>query len=134
MSPITDVYKRQTKDWRKSLYYHYYEYPAEHAVRKHFGIRTDRYKLCHIDRWEKRGISEDLVALSYEKTISKIGKPQIAYMAKILDGWLEKDLKTPEEVEAYFKNPENRLLNGTSGNASKSERLDFDLDDIFERP
>ena len=88
----------------------------------------------HIDRWEKRGISEDLVALSYEKTISKIGKPQIAYMAKILDGWLEKDLKTPEEVEAYFKNPENRLLNGTSGNASKSERLDFDLDDIFERP
>ena len=41
---------------------------------------------------------------------------------------------TPEEVEAYFKNPENRLLNGTSGNASKSERLDFDLDDIFERP
>lgn len=88
----------------------------------------------HIDRWEKRGISEDLVALSYEKTISKIGKPQIAYMAKILDGWLEKDLKTPEEVEAYFKNPENRLLNGTNGNSSKSERLDFDLDDIFERP
>lgn len=31
--------------WRDGVYYHYYEYPAEHAVRKHFGIRTDRYKL-----------------------------------------------------------------------------------------
>lgn len=34
-------------DWRKSLYYHYYEYPAEHMVMRHFGVRTDRWKLIH---------------------------------------------------------------------------------------
>ena len=34
------------KDWRTSIYYHYYEYPdGWHSVRKHFGVRTDRYKL-----------------------------------------------------------------------------------------
>lgn len=33
--------------WRKALYYHYYEYPAEHAVRRHYGIRDKRYKLIH---------------------------------------------------------------------------------------
>lgn len=33
------------KDWRTGLYYHYYEFPSEHAVRKHFGLRTNRYKL-----------------------------------------------------------------------------------------
>ena len=33
------------KKWRKSLYYHYYDYPNYHLVRKHDGVRTERYKL-----------------------------------------------------------------------------------------
>ena len=33
--------------WRKSFYYHYYEYPGAHSVRKHYGVVTDRYKLFH---------------------------------------------------------------------------------------
>lgn len=50
-------------DWRKSLYYHFYEYPAEHAVRRHYGVRTDRYKLIRfykdIDCWELYDLQED---------------------------------------------------------------------------
>lgn len=50
-------------DWRKSLYYHFYEYPGEHAVRRHYGVRTDRYKLIHfyndIDCWELYDLKED---------------------------------------------------------------------------
>ena len=34
-------------DWRKYLYYHFYDYPAEHYVRRHDGVRDDRYKLIH---------------------------------------------------------------------------------------
>lgn len=34
-------------DWRKSFYYHYYEFPGVHSVRRHYGIVTDRYKLFH---------------------------------------------------------------------------------------
>lgn len=34
-------------DWRKSFYYHYYEFPGAHSVRKHYGVVTDRYKLFH---------------------------------------------------------------------------------------
>ena len=30
-------------DWRKSIYYHYYEYPSVHMVPRHYGIRTERY-------------------------------------------------------------------------------------------
>ncbi len=33
--------------WRKDWLYEYFEYPAVHSVRKHRGIRTDRYKLIH---------------------------------------------------------------------------------------
>jgi arylsulfatase A-like enzyme len=35
----------QPEDWRKSVYYHYYEFPGPHAVARHYGVRTDRYKL-----------------------------------------------------------------------------------------
>ncbi|MFC1554427.1 sulfatase/phosphatase domain-containing protein [candidate division KSB1 bacterium] len=50
-------------DWRTSIYYHYYEYPAAHRVMKHYGIRTDRYKLIHfydeIDEWELFDLQND---------------------------------------------------------------------------
>ncbi len=44
-------------DWRKSFYYHYYEYPGSHNVARHYGVVTDRYKLVHFyerdfDYWE----------------------------------------------------------------------------------
>jgi arylsulfatase A-like enzyme len=35
------------RDWRTSFYYHYYEFPGAHSVRKHYGVVTDRYKLFH---------------------------------------------------------------------------------------
>ncbi len=48
---------------RKALYYHFYEYPGEHAVRRHYGIRTTRYKLMHfygdIDKWEMYDLKKD---------------------------------------------------------------------------
>ena len=44
------------EDWREAAYYHYYEYPAEHSVKRHYGIRTADFKLIHfyndIDSWE----------------------------------------------------------------------------------
>ena len=50
-------------EWRNSLYYHFYEYPAEHSVCRHFGVRNDRYKLIHyyndIDTWELFDLQED---------------------------------------------------------------------------
>lgn len=44
------------KNWRESMYYHYYEWPFWHHIQPHYGIRTDRYTLAHfyynIDQWE----------------------------------------------------------------------------------
>ena len=51
------------KKWRNDIYYHYHEYPAEHAVKRHYGIRTERYKLMHfyndIDVWELYDLQTD---------------------------------------------------------------------------
>lgn len=50
-------------DWRTSLYYHFYEYPAEHKVKRHYGVRNNRYKLIHfyndIDEWELYDLQKD---------------------------------------------------------------------------
>lgn len=35
------------RNWRKSLYYHYYEFPGFHSVRAHYGVKMERYKLMH---------------------------------------------------------------------------------------
>ncbi len=41
---------------RDAVYYHYYEYPAVHMVKRHYGIVTKEYKLAHfyydVDEWE----------------------------------------------------------------------------------
>lgn len=51
------------ENWRQSIYYHFYEYPAEHMVKRHYGVRTDRYKLIHfyndIDEWELYDLQSD---------------------------------------------------------------------------
>lgn len=55
---LVPIMKGETPaDWRKSHYYHYYEYPVPHRVRPHYGVITDRYKLIHyykpdVDDWE----------------------------------------------------------------------------------
>ncbi len=51
-------------EWRDAMYYHYYEYPhGWHKVKRHYGIRTERYKLIHfyqdIDVWELYDLDED---------------------------------------------------------------------------
>ncbi|WP_319231493.1 sulfatase [Draconibacterium orientale] len=51
------------EDWRDAHYYHYYEHPSEHAVMRHYGITTDKFKLIHfyydIDDWELYDLEKD---------------------------------------------------------------------------
>ena len=51
------VLTEQPGKWtRDAVYYHYYEYPAEHMVNRHYAIATKDYKLIHYyfveDTWE----------------------------------------------------------------------------------
>ena len=58
---------RTPPDWRRSLYYHYYEYPAVHSVRRHEGVATRRYKLIRFygkdvpngEEWELYDLERD---------------------------------------------------------------------------
>jgi arylsulfatase A-like enzyme len=66
LKPVFMTDGKAPTDWREAVYYHYYEYPGWHSVKRHYGIRTNRYKLIHfyndINEWElydlKGNISE----------------------------------------------------------------------------
>ena len=57
------VLSGESMKWRDAIYYHYYEYPGVHAVKRHYGVRTERYKLIHfyydVDEWELYDLEKD---------------------------------------------------------------------------
>jgi arylsulfatase A-like enzyme len=80
---------RTPGDWRESMYYHYYEYPAVHSVKRHYGVRTKRYKLIHfyhdIDEWELYDLEKDPSEMK-----SVYGDPAYAGIVKELKAELKR--------------------------------------------
>ena len=62
---LVPVLRGQTPaDWRTSFYYHYYEFPGPHSVRRHYGVIDRRYKLVHfyepdVAEWEMFDLEAD---------------------------------------------------------------------------
>ena len=85
------------KDWRKALYYHFYEYPAEHAVKRHYGIRTERYKLIHfyrdIDEWELYDLENDPMEMN-----NLYGKPGTEQITQDL-------MKQLDDLQVQYDDP-----------------------------
>ena len=63
LKPVLENEGKVPEGWREAAYYHYYEYPAEHSVKRHYGIRTADCKLIHfyndIDQWEMYDMVSD---------------------------------------------------------------------------
>ena len=61
---IIPLFRGDTENFRDAVYYHYYEYPAVHMVKRHYGIVTEDYKLAHfyydVDEWELYDRKKDL--------------------------------------------------------------------------
>jgi arylsulfatase A-like enzyme len=86
-------------DWRKSFYYHYYEYPGYHSVHRHYGVVTPRYKLVYfyepdVKYWELFDLEKDPKELK-----SVYGSEEYAKVQKELEtelARLRKELKVPD--------------------------------------
>lgn len=63
LRPVVENEGKAPEGWRTAVYYHYYEYPSWHSVKRHYGIRTERYKLIHfyndVDEWELYDLKKD---------------------------------------------------------------------------
>jgi arylsulfatase A-like enzyme len=74
-------------DWRDAIYYHYFEYPGWHMVRRHYGIRTRTHKLIHyyeIGEWELFDLEADP-----EELRSVYGHPDYASLQTRLEAQLD---------------------------------------------
>jgi len=58
-----EIVNQKEGAWRDAIYYTYYEYPSVHMVKRHYGVRTERFKLIHfyydIDEWELYDLDQD---------------------------------------------------------------------------
>jgi len=87
---MVPVLKGKTpRNWRKEHYYHYYEYPGSHMVKRHYGMSTEQYKLMHyyydIDEWEMYDLKTDPYELK-----NVYNDPSYASVKKNLHKRLEK--------------------------------------------
>jgi len=91
-------------DWRKSLYYHYYEYPGAHSVRKHEGVATKQHKLIKFygkdvpngEEWELYDLEKDPNEMN-----SEYNNPEYASIVKKMKSELQKlklQYKVPKEL------------------------------------
>ncbi|HRV55800.1 MAG TPA: DUF4976 domain-containing protein, partial [Mangrovimonas sp.] len=113
-------------DFRDAVYYHYYDYPAFHMVKKQYGIRTKRYKLIHfyddIDTWELYDLEEDPKEIhnqienpNYDEIETTLREKleQLEAQYHVTNKELEQAPK--EQVEKAYKNFER--LRGHTGTA-----------------
>jgi arylsulfatase A-like enzyme len=93
---LIPLFKGKTENFREAVYYHYYEYPAVHMVKRHYGIVTEDYKLIHfyddVDEWELLDRKKDPKELknviedpAYAKVLSKLQKDLKAIRIKYKD-------------------------------------------------
>lgn len=103
---LMPLFRGDTAAWtRDAVYYHYYEYPSVHMVKRHYGIVTKEFKLAHfyydVDEWELYDRLKDPQEMN-----NVYADPAYAEVVKTLhlklDGLREKYLDSPELDQKYI--------------------------------
>lgn len=107
------------KSWnRDAVYYHYYEYPAEHMVNRHYAIVTKKYKLIHYyfssDTWELidrekdplelKNVYDDPAYASIRKTLHRqleALRSKYKDSQTISDGYIDRFLNDASEGKVF---------------------------------
>lgn len=113
-----------TEKWtRDEVYYHYYEYPAEHMVNRHYAIVTKEYKLIHYyfveDEWELidrikdpqelKNVYNDPAYASVKKDLhTRLEALRVKYKdsAEISQGYIDKLLEDADQGKVWGINKE----------------------------
>ena len=102
--------------WQEAVYYHYNEFPGKLMVAKHYGIRTQKYKLVHFyqfDEWEFYDLindpSEDENLYNSDAFTSQIEKLKTLLNENRTKYADQTDISImPEEWRKIYRGPEAR--------------------------
>ena len=118
---LVPIFKGETPDdWRKVFYYHYYEYPGAHSVRRHYGVTDGRHKLIRyyepdVDEWEMFDLASDPNELKSIHADPAAADDRARLMAEL--DRLRRDLKVPEEdpPQSFRKNRKRKMHRTRTG-------------------
>ena len=102
---LLPLLKGKEDTWeREAVYYHYYEYPAEHAVKRHYGIATKDYKLIHfyydVEEWElydRKNDPQEMHNVFYDPGYAEVRKKMMQKLVEV-----RKKYKDSEELDKHF--------------------------------
>ena len=101
---LLPILKGSGKNFRDAAYYHYYEYPSVHMVKRHYGIVTEKYKLVHfyydIDEWELYDRTDDKNEMKNVYNDPKYAKIRAELHKKLSD--LRIKYKDSEELDKMY--------------------------------
>jgi arylsulfatase A-like enzyme len=104
---LVPLLKGDAEAWdRDAVYYHYYEYPAVHMVKRHYGIVTTEYKLAHfyydVDEWELYDRKKDPMEMQNEYSNPEYAEV-VAELKEKLAGLRVKYKDSPELDQQFIQ-------------------------------
>jgi arylsulfatase A-like enzyme len=107
---LLPLFAGDNANWRDAIYYHYYEYPGIHAVKRHYGISTDRYKLIHfyydVDEWELYDLETDpneMTNIIDKPEFAEVKDKMIFRLKELRKKYGDSDSLTKQTLEADLK-------------------------------
>ncbi|HMG90369.1 MAG TPA: sulfatase [Chryseolinea sp.] len=112
----------QPNKWKRdAVYYHYYEYPAEHMVNRHYAIVTKDYKLIHYyfveDKWElidRKKDPNELKNVYDDPAYAKVKKDLHARLEKLRVKYKDNTALSQQYVDKFMKDAEAGKVSGVS--------------------
>lgn len=119
---MLSLLKGDTRKWtRDAVYYHYYEYPAEHMVNRHYAIVTKDYKLIHYyyveDQWELIDRKKDPLELKNvynDPAYAKIKKELHTQLDNLRKKYHDTDKLSQGYVDKFMEDASNGKVFGVS--------------------
>ena len=104
-----NIVNQKTENGRDAIYYTYYEYPSVHMVKRHYGVRTERYKLMHfyydIDEWELYDLEKDpteMINLYGQKEYEEVQKKMHLRLSELREKYGDSDELDQMQIERYL--------------------------------
>jgi arylsulfatase A-like enzyme len=119
---IIPLLTKSTDKWtRDAVYYHYYEYPAEHMVNRHYAIITKEYKLIHYyfveDAWELIDRKKDPMEMKNvydDPAYSKVKKDLHLKLEELRTKYKDNTQLSQQYVDRFLEDATNGKVFGVS--------------------
>ena len=111
---------------RESVYYHYYEYPAEHMVNRHYALVSKDYKLIHyyfaLDEWElydRKKDPQELVNVYENPSYKEIRENLHLELQDLRIKYKDNDTLSQEYIDRFLEDAAQGKVYGLSAARAK---------------